>query len=154
MIVSTLQPNWKYQAGDWVVEPGFPNHHLRIIDSLIDDNHIRWYLIFDTTMRDGFSDFRWRHADALESTSKLEARPRPEDVPAIIERAIQVRYLLYSILSRTDCETLQRWIHTGMEQVRWSPQVWTGIAATVIGSLFIAASQQPAPRRQRRRRRA
>ena len=142
MIVSTYQPTWKYQTGDWVMEPGLPNHHLRIIDVLVDDNSVRFYLIFDTTMRDGFSDFRWRQADELEFKSKLEARPHADQVPAIVQRVLLCRYVGYSLWSRTDCESLQRWIHTGMEQVRWSPQVWTAIGTAIVGSFLTA--QKPA----------
>jgi hypothetical protein len=140
---------WNYGPADHVVEPGFPDHHLRIIQQHYADDGVRWYLIFDTSLRERFSDYKWRRADELESRSRLEKRPNPGDVEAILKRAGACRYILYSLLARTDCESLQRWIHTGDEGDRWSPQVWIG-AGAVVGSLALILAQ-PKPKRRRGR---
>ena len=76
--------------------------------------------------------------------------PHPGQIPAILERAALSRFLSYSLFARTDCESLQRWIHTGNEQDRWSPQVWMGIGGSVLGTLVVAANQ---PKRRGSRRR-
>jgi hypothetical protein len=39
---------WQYKAGDWVVEPGIPGHHLRIIQQSFDADSVRRYRVFDT----------------------------------------------------------------------------------------------------------
>jgi hypothetical protein len=122
---------WKYGQADWVVESGFPDHHLRIIRQLFQDG-VRWYLVFNTSLAGRFSDYKWRRASELESKSRLEKRPDANDVEAILKRAASCRYILYSLLARTDCESLQRWIHTGDEGDRWSPQVWKGIGGGVL----------------------
>ena len=51
---------WKYQTADWVVEPGLPDHHLRIIQQHVDPNSIGWYSIFDTRLAQGHSDYSLR----------------------------------------------------------------------------------------------
>lgn len=140
---------WKYEAGDWVVEPGLPDHHLRIVQPVLDAN-VRWYLIFDTNLfTEGYGHYEWRGADELEWKSRLEARPHPDDVPAVLERTASCRFIKYSIFARTDCESLQRWIHSGEERDRWSPQVWIGAGAVVASIALIFA--QPEPKRRRRR---
>jgi hypothetical protein len=128
-----------------VVEPGFPDHHLRIIQQL-HENGVRWYLIFDTSLTGRVSDYKWRLADDLESKSRLEKRPDPDDVEAILERTASCRYILYSLLARTDCESLQRWIHTGNEADRWSPQVLIGVGLAAVITL---ACTQPNQQRYR-----
>ena len=141
---------WRYRGADWVVEPGFPNHHLRIIRQFYDVKGVRWYQIFDTSLTERYSDYKWRCADELESKSRLEARPHPDDVPAILQRPDFSRYIPYSILARTDCESLQRWIHTGAEDDRWSPQVWKAVAGAVISGSIALACSQPKRRQTRR----
>ena len=95
------------------VEPGFPDHHLRIIGQRYGDNGIRWSLIFDTSARKRLSDHKWRCADELETQVKIGEETHPDDIPAIFERTGSCCYVLYSLLERTDCESIQRWIHTG-----------------------------------------
>jgi hypothetical protein len=92
----------------------------------------------DATAARSFTDYDWILAEKLEGESRLVNRPDAQHVPAILARAAQCRYLPYSIPARTDCESLQRWIHTGLEQFRWSGQVWTGMA-TVVGAVIVAA---------------
>jgi hypothetical protein len=130
---------WKYQAGDWVVEPGLPDHHLRVIEQFFDANGARWYTIFDTSLREQYGDYRWRNAEELERLSNLKARPEPQDLPAILARAASCRGIAWSMLARTDCESIQGWIHSGDESDRWSAQVWLGIGLGV----FALASNQP-----------
>jgi hypothetical protein len=140
---------WQYGLADWIVEPGLIAHHIRIIQCFLDDNSVRWYLIFDTTLEDGHGDYKWRRANELESKSRLYKRPDPGQIPAILERASLCRYVDYSIFARTDCESIQGWIQTGNETDRWSSQVWIGIGAAV-GSLLLA-SAQPTPKSRQRR---
>jgi hypothetical protein len=136
---SQVRIPWKYEAGDWVVEPGLPDHHLRIVQQVLDAN-ARWYLIFDTNLfTEGYGNHKWRGADELEWKSRLGARPHPNDVPAVLERTASCRFIKYSILARTDCESLQRWIHSGEERDRWSPQVWIG--AGLFGAVILAYAQ-------------
>lgn len=139
---------WNYEAGDWVVEPGLPDHHLRIVRQFWDGN-VRCYLTFDTSLRDVYAEYRVRLADELESKSFLRARPRHDQVPAILERTEFCRGIGWSMLARTDCESIQGWIHSGDEADRWSSQVWIGIGA-VLGGIVLAANQ-PKQRRPRYR---
>jgi hypothetical protein len=150
---SSAQPAvWQYAAGDWILSPswgGLIDHHMRITDRLVDANGHRWYQIFDTTLSRGVADYDWALADTLEKGSRLVQRPEPFALSAILWRAAQCRGLKYSIPERLDCESLQRWIHTGLEQYRWCPQVWS-LLAVVVGS-FVIASQESKPQRRRRR---
>lgn len=139
-----LQFWWNYQEGDWVVEPGIPDHHLRIVQRFVDGNLVRWYRIFDTSPKDVYGDYRWRQADELEAKSRLKARPTPDQIPAILQRTEQCRFIEWSILARTDCESIQGWIHSGDEQDRWSSQVWIGVG--VVGAIVLASQQQRRPR--------
>ena len=110
MYLSTYQPTWKYDVGDWVLSPswaGLIDHHMRITDQLVDANLVQWYQIFDTTASRGYADFEWMPADKLETESRLVSRPTPAHVPAILQRTLQCQYLIYSIPARTDCESLQ-----------------------------------------------
>ena len=132
--------NWKFEIADWVMEPGLPNHHLRIIHRFLDASGVRWYIIHDTHLLD-VSDYRYRQADELEPKSNLYARPHPDHVQAILERAELCRGIEWSALARTDCESIQRWIHTGNEGDRWSPQVWMGIGVAVLGAVILANTQ-------------
>lgn len=137
---------WSYQEGDWVVEPGLPDHHLRIVQRLVDVNLIRWYQIFDTSLKNVYGDFRWRQADELETKSRLKARPNADQVPAILRRTEQCRFIEWSILARTDCESIQGWIHSGDEQDRWSPQVWISVGFGVLGAIALASQPKQRPR--------
>lgn len=148
-------PNWTHEVGDWIVSPswgGLIDHHMRVIDRLTDINGQRWYRIFDTTLARGHADYEWVAADALERNSRIVQRPHPFFVLAILDRAAKCKGLKYSVSDRQDCESLQRWIHTGQEQYRWCPQVWTAVA-TVFGSVLIAAFQKKASTRRRTGRR-
>jgi hypothetical protein len=140
---------WQYGLADWVVEPGLITHHLRITQCFLDGNSVRWYLIFDTTLEEGRGDYRWRRADELESKSQLYKRPNSSQILAILERASLCRYVDYSIFARTDCESIQGWIHTGNGTDRWSSQIWIGIG-TAVGSLLLAFAQPNPERRPRR----
>lgn len=139
---------WRYRVGDWVVEPGLITHHLRIIECIVDENSLGWYRIFDTTLQDGRGDYKLRDADELETKSSLYRRPNPNDISAILQRASKCQYIDYSIFDRTDCESIQAWIHTGEENDRWSSQVWVGVGAAV-GGLVLAFGQSKPKRRQR-----
>ena len=144
---------WKYESGDWVVEPGLPEHHLRIVQrfqQIFDGNVVRWYSIFNTSLREHHGDYKWRQANELESKSRLKMRPDADQVPAILERTEQCRFIQWSILARTDCESIQGWIHSGDEADRWSSQVWIGIGAGVL-SVIVLAANQPKQRRPRYR---
>lgn len=132
-----LVASWKYQSGDWVVEPGLPDHHLRIIERFIDANGAPWYTIFDTSLRVDYGDYRWRHADELEPRSRLKARPDPDAVPAILARTLSCCGIGWSMLARTDCESIQGWIQSGNEDDRWSPQVCMGIGAGLLGAIAL-----------------
>ena len=142
---------WKYEVGDWVVEPGLPDHHLRIVQQFWDGS-ILWYRIFDTSLREHHGDYRWRQAIELEARSYLKTRPAADQIPAILERTERCRLIEWSILGRTDCESIQGWIHTGEEKDRWSPQVWIGIGLGVFGAIAVASNQPPQRRRSTRRR--
>jgi len=143
---SEVVESWKYESGDWVEEPGLPDHHLRIVQQVLDANNVRWYSIFDTSFGDGYAEYRWRPANELESKSRLKARPEPDEVPAVLERTAFCRGIGWSLLARTDCESIQGWIQSGSENDRWSPQVWMGIGLGVLGA-FAWASGQPKQRR-------
>ena len=143
--------HWKYAVADWVVEPGIPDHHLRIVGQFVDSASIRWYRIFDTSMTEVHSDYKLRRADDLEPKSRLEARPLPADVAAILQRTEHCRFVRYSIFARTDCESLQRWIHSGNESARWSPQVWTALGTVCCLALAYVPPRSQRSRQPRRR---
>ena len=128
---------FKYQVADWVKQYGLPQHHLRIVLTHVDANFQRWYRIFDTTLGRTQADYGWILADVLESNSALVERAKSQaHALEILGRCQANCCLKYSIPRRQDCESLQRFIQTGREDDRWSPQVWTGIAAAVIVGLF------------------
>lgn len=131
---------WKFGPGDWVVEPGLPNHHLRIVERHL-ENNVRWYKIFDTRMND-VGEYRWRQANELESKSFLYASPTPDQIPAILERTESCRGIEWSAWVRTDCESIQRWIHTGNENDRWSPQVLIGVGLAAVITLACTQPNQ------------
>jgi len=148
LIVPNEVIEWKYEVGDWVVEPGLPNHHLRVVRHFVnlgplDFRPVRWYGIFDTNLLErGGGDYSWRLADELEHTSFLNARPAPGQVPEILKRTEQCRHLPWSIMNRTDCESIQRWIHSGDENDRWSPQVLLGVGTAIAALVFALNRQQ------------
>jgi hypothetical protein len=152
------QPKWSFEVGDWITSSswmGLIDHHMRVTQRLVDSNSVRWYQVFDTTVTRGYADYEWVLADKLESESRLVIRPYPEYIPAILHRAAHCQHLVYSVPARMDCESVQRWIQTGLEQFRWSGQVWTGIL-TVAGSIIVAAvtaEQRPKGRQRFRKRR-
>jgi hypothetical protein len=151
------EPNWKFLIGDWIMSPawaGLIDHHMRVTNRLVDVNDQSWYQIFDTTLERGHADYEWVPAADLEKTSRIVQRPDQLSVPVILGRSPQCRGLKYSVPERLDCESLQRWIHTGKEEYRWCPQVWT-LILTVAGSLAIGyfKTQPPKRRRQTYRRR-
>src|SRR2546422_5937602 len=91
---------WKYLEGDWVLSPswaGLVDHHVRITDRHVDENWERWYKIFDTTLARGYADYSWVRAGDFEKESRLVNRPDWRCVGAILERAAQCQYVLYSI---------------------------------------------------------
>src|SRR5437667_39036 len=134
---------FNYEIGDWVKKFGLPQHHLRITDRLVDEGDgQRWYKIFDTTLNRGHADYEWVLADQLEASSVLVAHAvNSVHVQQILWRCQNFCCLPYSIRQRQDCESVQRFIHTGRENDRWSPQVWTGIAAAIVGVVAIARSK-------------
>ncbi len=127
---------WRYAPWDWVMEPGLPNHHLRIVEQG-SINFVRWYLVFDTRLG-SHGDYSWRLADALERKSLRIAGAAPDQIPGIRQRTERCYLVGYSFLARTDCESIQRWIQTGNESDRWSPQVVAGAGAAVLAAaLFL-----------------
>jgi len=130
---------WSFRAGDWVVEKGVPNHHLRIIEQFTDALGIRFYVVFETSQRDKFSGFRYRNAEQLESTATWKMGAGNE-LDAIVERARRACGIPYSILARTDCESLQRWIQSGKEEDRWSTQLWFALGLGGLGLLFFGSN--------------
>jgi len=132
---------FKYQSADWVRQYGLPQHHLRIISLYVDVNGQRWYWIFDTTLNRKYADYRWIGASELEAGSEL-VLPADNDMHAwyILQRCERLRCVKYSIPQKLDCESLQRFIQTGREDDRWSPQVvWTGLLASVAVTCGIIA---------------
>lgn len=152
-----MEALWTYRKADWVVERGLlVDHHLRIIDTHISPTAQRFYLIFDTTtFNRGYADYEWRLADELEKHSDLVRRADSEEhAQAILQLCANVRYLPYSIFQRQDCESLQRWIHTGgREEYRWSPQLWTGIATVAFAVVYAAIKSEPTKKRRTYRKR-
>jgi hypothetical protein len=146
---------WKYLEGDWVMSPswaGLVDHHLRITGRLIDGNWERWYQVFDTTLTRGYADYSWLRAGEFENESRLVNRPDWACVAGTLQRTAYCQNVPYSIPNRTDCESLQRWIHTGLEQYRWNPQIWT-LVATLVGGVAIAyfnTNEKPKRRKSRR----
>ena len=132
---------FKYQPADWVKQYGLPQHHLRIVSWIVDANGESWYLIFDTTLNRKCADYRWIRATELEDGSELVQRAE-NDIHAcdILQRCERLRCVKYSIPQKLDCESLQRFIQTGREEDRWSPQVvWTGLFASVAIACGIVA---------------
>jgi hypothetical protein len=127
-----------YQIGDWVQKNGLPNHHLRITDIIGGAYGPRWYQVFDTTLSRGEANYEWVPADDLERNSTLVARAEnAAHARAILWRCQATCGLKYSIPRQQDCESLQRFIHTGREQDRWSPQVGLGMAAAMVLGLVL-----------------
>lgn len=144
----TELPHFKYQDGDWVKEYGIPEHHLRIIIFVEMEDGGRWYMTYDTTLQQGYSEYKWRWADELEAKSELvQHADGPAHLQLILARCLATWHLKYSIPARLDCESLQRFIQTGQEEDRWSPQVWTGIGiVAVVGLVFALANQKQGKR--------
>jgi hypothetical protein len=144
---------WKYQDGDWVAELGLPDHHLRIISRYVSVQGQRCYLIFDTTRKRAWADYEARLADELEKNSHLVQHAASEEhARSILQLCANARFLPYSIPERQDCESLQRWIHTGgREEYRWSPQVWGGIAIVAFALVQAVIQTQPRSRPRRRK---
>jgi hypothetical protein len=141
---------FKYSAADWVKENGFPHHHLRIIARHVDNHGQRWYTIFDTTLKRGHADYDWRWADVLEANSELvKSAENVDHARAILQRCAKLRYWAYSVLQRTDCESLQGYIQTAKEEDRWCPQLWKTIGVVLSGSLLVAAINNHQQEQQR-----
>jgi len=134
---------FKFQVGDWVKENGLPQHHLRVTSVGFDMNAgLPIYQVFDTTLRRGHADYEWRWAHPFEANSILVQRANgPLHVQQILGRCQNFCCLKYSIPQRQDCESIQRFIHTGREADRWSPQVWTGIAAAITVAIMVAVNR-------------
>jgi len=132
----------RYEPWDWVMLFGFPNHHLRIVEQRWNGS-VRWYLIFDTRLG-SHGDYSWRRADELdpEHKSVLIARATPDQIPGIRYRTERCHLVGYSFLARTDCESIQRWIQTGNEGDRWSPQVVAGAGAGLLALALIFGSSK------------
>ena len=142
----TELPYFEYRNGDWVKELGVPEHHLRVINSFI-DNGYRWYQTYDTTLERRYSEYQLRSADELEANSVLVQRAEsPDHLIAILARCEATRHMSYSVPAKWDCHSLQRYIQTGREEDRWCPQVWTGIAffAVAVGLAATLANQRQA----------
>jgi len=137
---------WRYQAGDWVIEPGIPDHHLRIAEQRLDESGSRQYVVFDARPNQ-LSGYGLRNADELERKSKLNVRPQPHEIPAVMQRTQRACGLKYSVLGHTECESLQRWIQTGDEKDRWSPQLLLAIRR--VGSLPLRVQLSRGDRNQR-----
>src|SRR5262245_36779072 len=115
---------WEFDPADWIMSAswlGLIDHHMRVVRRYVDENQERWYLIFDTTLKRGYGDYEWVEAAQLENYARLVQRPDPQFIDAILQRTAMCRGLKYSIPDRLDCESLQRWIHTGCEAFRWCP---------------------------------
>jgi hypothetical protein len=145
---------WKYEVGDRTLEPGFFDHYRTIIESKIfyrrydpwgqpfyveqenpfsGEQGEALYLTFDTTLGRGHAGYEWIDAVPFESRSSLDIRPAAELVPSVLARA---QYCVeqgvpYSVLDRTDCDSLTRWLYT---DERWNRQL-----VTVAGGLFLGA---------------
>ena len=111
------------------MNPSFIEHHMRVTGRFVYDGQ-RWYQIFDTTLTGGYADYDLVPADHFEKESRLVNRPDWDWVAAILERTAKCRYVPYSIPNRTDCESVQWWIHGGH---RWNLQISTLLAALVGG---------------------
>lgn len=124
---------YEYRVGDWVKKKSVPNHHLLIVEAGPDMCGHPSYQIFDTKVDRGHADFDCVLADELEANSELVLHAdSPEHVRAILQRCQELCCRDYSILKRQDCESLQRYIHTGQEADRWSPQVVGAIVLTAV----------------------
>jgi len=128
----------KYLSGDWVMQWGIAEHHLRIISTDVDAYGIGRYRIFDTTWTRGYADYDWKLAKELEGNSVLvQHAANEEHLQSIFQLCAYTQYLKYSIRDRQDCESLQRWIHTGgREEYRWCPQIWVPVAALGLALAF------------------
>jgi hypothetical protein len=129
----------KFGAGDWLVKKGIPDHHLRVIEPHTDHLGNRFYLVFETSLRDKLSGFRYRNAEQLESTATWKMGAG-NDLDGILDRARRACGIEYSILAHTDCESLQRWIQTGKEEDRWSTQVWWALGFGGLGLFFFGSN--------------
>src|SRR5258706_236255 len=112
--------SFRYQPADWVRRYGIPQHHLRIV-ACVNSQGQRWYQIFDTTLTRSHANYEWILADVLEANSELVKRAdNPVHAWQILQRCQANCCLKYSIPQRQDCESLQRFLHTGREEDRWS----------------------------------
>jgi hypothetical protein len=152
----TTEGDWVFEIADWAESTGVSylfliNHHLRITARWRDADGVRWYQIFDTTAKRGHGDYESVLATEIESHCRRVRRPPAHAISGILARTAQCRYVPYSIKDRQDCESIQRWIETGLEKYRFSPQVWT-FAALVVASFGYGVYQtyKPKPRRRRR----
>jgi len=127
------EPPRRFKNADWVKCPtwfGAVEHHMRIVDYRSYDE--REYLIFHTTPAVGYAHYEWISADKLERTAIwVNGAVDAAHAPLILQRTFNSWGLKYSVQNRQDCESLQRWIQTGDENYRWSPQFWSGVAVVV-----------------------
>lgn len=153
---ATAESDWGFRIADWAQSTGVSylfliNHHLRITARWMDEYGVRWYQIFDTTAKRGHADYEWVLATEIEKYCRLVKRPPAHAIPGILARTAQCRYVPYSIYNRQDCESIQRWIDTGEEKYRFSPQVWTAVALLAFSVGYgIYQANKPKPRRRRR----
>jgi hypothetical protein len=93
------------------------------------------YQIFDTTLDRRISGFISVDAAELDANSMLvKSAENYQHGEAIVNRCVQLQNVWYSIPARTDCESLQGFIHCGREEDRHSSQVQgaLGVAALAL----------------------
>ena len=157
---ATAEGDWVFRIADWAQSIGVSylfliNHHLRITARWMDEDGVRWYQIFDTTAKRGHADHQTVSAAEIEKHCRLVKRPPAYAIPGILARVPRCRYLPYSIYNRQDCESIQRWIETGEEKYRFSPQVWTAVALVAFSLGFgVYQAYRPKPQRRRNPRRS
>jgi hypothetical protein len=125
-------PRW-FKDADWIKTSswlGAIEHHMRIVDYR--NFWKREYLVFHTTPTVGYAHYEWVSADELERNAIwVNGAVDAAHASLILQRAFNSWGLEYSVPKRQDCESLQRWIQTGDENYRWSPQFWSGVALVV-----------------------
>jgi hypothetical protein len=160
---------WKYEAGDRTLEPGLFDHYRTIIERRIvyrrydpwgqpfyaeegnpfsSERGEAFYLTFDTRLSRGHAAYEWIDAVAFETESSLDFRPAAESVPAVLARA---RYCVeqgipYSVLERTDCDSLTRWLYT---DERWNRQLVTVAGGLILGAVAAACVSSFGPQQSR-----
>jgi hypothetical protein len=161
---------WKYEVGDRTLEQGFFDHYRTIIERKIfyrrydpwgrsfyaaQENPFScelgeaFYLTFDTTLSRGHAGYVWVDAASFESGSSLDFRPDPELVPIVLARAkfCVEQGIPYSVLERTDCDSLTRWLYT---DERWNRQLVTTAGGLLLAAVAFAFVNSLGPEKRRR----